>query len=191
MVDASLINTQDADKLTAFVQNSDSDSEEDSDASAGAPAAAAYEGHAGGIIETLEGLLEKAKGALAEARSKETSNTQNFEMLKQTLEDEIKYAEKDMSDAKKSMAETEETKATAEGDLNTDSKALAEDIETLSTLHSDCLAKAQDFEAETKSRGEELKALATAKKVIAESSSGADTLAYGLDQQSSELSLLQ
>merc|ERR550537_1483648 len=96
-----------------------------------------------------------------------------------------------MADAKKSMAETEETKATAEGDLKTDSKALAEDIETLSTLHSDCLAKAQDFEAETKSRGEELKALATAKKVIAESSSGADTLAYGLDQETSDMSFLQ
>eukprot|EP00427_Karlodinium_veneficum_P062214 CAMPEP_0169398764 /NCGR_PEP_ID=MMETSP1017-20121227/52825_1 /TAXON_ID=342587 /ORGANISM="Karlodinium micrum, Strain CCMP2283" /LENGTH=189 /DNA_ID=CAMNT_0009503791 /DNA_START=980 /DNA_END=1546 /DNA_ORIENTATION=+ len=48
--------------------------------------------------------------------------------------------------------------------------------------HQDCLEKANDFEAETKSRGEELKALATAKKIIAESTSGADSLAYGLDQ---------
>jgi len=189
MVDASMIANSDVDKLTAFVQSSESDS--DSEDETGAPAAAAYEGHAGGIIETLEGLLEKAKGSLAEARSKETANTQNFAMLKQSLEDEIKYANKDMSDAKKSKAETSETKATAEGDLKTDSKELAEDIETMSTLHSDCLAKAQDFEAETKSRGEELKALGTAKKVIAESTSGADTLAYGLDQETSELSLLQ
>ena len=38
-------------------------------------------------------------------------------------------------------------------------KGLNEDTSTLKTLHQDCLEKSQDFEAETKSRGEELKAL--------------------------------
>jgi len=46
------------------------------------------------------------------------------------------------------------------------------------------LEKSQDFEAETKSRGEELKALSTAKKIIAEASSGADSISYGLEQTS-------
>merc|ERR1719247_2709042 len=41
---------------------------------------------------------------------------------------------------------------------------------------------AEDFEAETKSRGEELKALATAKKVIVEATSGASDLSYGFLQ---------
>jgi hypothetical protein len=46
---------------------------------------------------------------------------------------------------------------------------------------------AEDFESETKSRAEELKALATAKKVISETTSGADGAAeqaYGLNQMS-------
>merc|ERR1719160_825571 len=43
---------------------------------------------------------------------------------------------------------------------------------------------AEDFEAETKSRGEELKALATAKKVIVEATSGASDLSYGFIQTS-------
>merc|ERR1719198_2597489 len=43
---------------------------------------------------------------------------------------------------------------------------------------------AEDFEAETKSRGEELKALATAKKVIVEATSGAADLSYGFLQLS-------
>jgi len=51
------------------------------------------------------------------------------------------------------------------------------------------MEKAQDFEAETKSRGEELKALAEAKKVIAEASSGAEEIAYGEIQEG--VSLLQ
>merc|ERR1719440_1808749 len=43
---------------------------------------------------------------------------------------------------------------------------------------------AEDFEAETKRRGEELKALATAKKVIVEATSGAADQSYGLAQTS-------
>lgn len=178
MVDAAMIGSQDAAKLTALVQ----DSSRDEDEEPGAPAAAVYEGHSGGIIDTLEGLLDKAKDALDKARTTESTSRNNFEVLKQSLEDEIKYGEKDMANTKKALAETQGTKATAEGDLSVATKGLAEDEKTLSTLHQDCLEKANDFEAETKSRGEELKALATAKKIIAESTSGADSLAYGLDQ---------
>jgi len=174
LVDASLIGSSDATRLTALVQ--DSNSEDDDDA--GAPSAAAYEGHSSGIIDTLENLLEKAKGSLAKARGTERSNANNFAMLKSSLEDEIKYGNKDLAKTKKALAGTQETKATAEGDLSVASKGLAEDTTTLKTLHHDCLEKSEDFEAETKSRGEELKALATAKKIIAESTSGADTVAY-------------
>jgi len=180
MVDAAMIDSTDAAKLTALVQSGSSD--EDSDM--GAPAGAVYEGHAGGIIGTLEDLLDKAKTSLDTSRSKENENNQNFQMLKQGLDDEIKYANKDLSETKKSLAGTQGTKATAEGDLSVATKDLNEDVATLSTLHQDCLEKANDFEAETKSRGEELKALATAKKIIADMSAGADSLSYGLDQVS-------
>jgi len=180
MVDASLINSQDAAKLTALVQDSSSDEDDD----AGAPAAAVYKGHSSGIIDTLEGLLDKAKESLAKARDTETSSNNNFQMLKQSLEDEIKVGNKDLAATKKSLAGAQGTKATAEGDLAEASKGLAEDEATLKTLHQDCLEKSNDFEAETKSRGEELTALSTAKKIIAEATSGADSLAYGLDQES-------
>merc|ERR1719487_1296794 len=122
LVDASLIGSQDAEKLTALVQ--DANKEDDDDA--GAPAAAAYEGHSSGIIGTLEDLLEKAKGSLAKARATETSNANNFAMLKQSLEDEIKYGNKDLAKTKKALASTQETKATAEGDLSVATKGLNE-----------------------------------------------------------------
>jgi hypothetical protein len=105
-------------------------------------------------------------------------------MLAQSLKDEIKYATKDMDKAKKDLAASEEAKATAEGDLAVTSKDLADDISTLATLHQDCMKGAEDFEAETKSRGEELKALATAKKVISETTSGAADLSYSFTQTS-------
>jgi chromosome segregation ATPase len=78
-----------------------------------------------------------------------------------------------MDSAKKKRAASEESKATAEGDLEVTSKALKADIAELSELHRDCMNKAEEFELETRSRGEELKALATAKKIILEATGGA------------------
>merc|ERR1740115_132610 len=46
------------------------------------------------------------------------------------------------------------------------------------------MTKSEDFEAEKKSRAEELKALAAAKQVIAEATGGAADLSYGLVQTS-------
>merc|ERR1719287_172448 len=89
-----------------------------------------------------------------------------------------------MNKAKKSLAASEEAKAAAEGELSVTSADLAEDVKDLATLHQDCMTGAEEFEAETKSRGEELKALATAKKVIVEATSGASDLSYSFVQMS-------
>merc|ERR1711933_231900 len=182
LVRASALNAQDGAKLTALIQSSNRQSDEDGEA--GAPEAATYEGHSSGIIETLENLLEEAEGQLSEARKKETSSKNNYEMLKQSLEDDIANAYKDMDAAKKSLAASGEATATAQADLTVTSKALAADIATLEDLHKDCLTKAQDFEAETKSRTEELKALAEARKILKETTGGAEAQTYGLNQES-------
>jgi len=168
MVQASLIGTGDAAKLTAFVQDSQKVQDADDDQAPGAPAAAVYESQSGGVVDTLQDLTEKAESQLTETRKKETEALNNYEMLKQSLESEIKYATKDMDEAKKGIAESSEKKSTAEGDLDVTSKELAEDVKAKGTLHQDCMSKATTFESETKSRGEELKALATAKEIIRE-----------------------
>merc|ERR1719284_1181689 len=181
MVEASVLNSADANRLTALVQSSQESDDED----VGAPAGAVYKGQAGGIIATMEGLLEKAQSQLATARKTETTDLHNFEMLKQSLEDQIKFGNKDLADAKKGMGASSEKKAIAEGDLAATTKALNGDIATLADVHHNCMTTASDFEAETKSRDEELKALAEAKKVIVETTSGADALSYGFFQVSS------
>ena len=48
-------------------------------------------------------------------------------------------------------------------------KALNEDLNALGSLHMDCMTKARDFEAETTSHDEELKALAMANKATSRS----------------------
>merc|ERR1719235_2624301 len=174
MVSASALSSADASRLTALVQTEQSDSDDEM----GAPAAQVYKGQSGGIIGTLEGLTEKAEGQLDKARKTESTAVQNYQMLKQSLTDVIKFANKDMDKAKKGLAEAQEKKAGAEGDLEVTSKDLDEDIKTKSTLHQDCMNGAEEFELSTKSRGEELNALATAKKIIKESTGGAAGQTY-------------
>jgi len=182
MVQAQSLSGADAHRLTALVQSSQSSDDDDS----GAPEAAAYGSQSGGIIDTMNDLLEKSQAQLESTRATETANLQNYEMLKQSLTDEIKFANKEMDEAKKSKAASEEAKATAEGDLDVTSKALAEDVKALSDLHHSCMTKASDFEAETSSRGEELKALATAKKIIKDTTSGATSQSYDFLQTSTQ-----
>merc|ERR1719150_279140 len=78
-----------------------------------------------------------------------------------------------MAEAKKGVSDGGEKKATSEGDLSVSSKELAEDVKAKGGLHQACMAKATAFEAETRSRGEELAALAKAKAIIKEATSGA------------------
>merc|ERR1740138_1694536 len=182
MVEATSLSSADASKLTALIQNSQ-ESEDGAD-EMGAPAAAVYKGKSGGIIETMQDLFEKAEAQLEEARQTEKKSVQAYQMLAQSLKDEIKYGTKDMDKAKKSLGASEEAKGAAEGDLSVTTSDLDEDTKTLATLHQDCMTGAEDFEAETKSRGEELKALATAKKVIVEATSGATSQSYDFLQTS-------
>eukprot|EP00928_Gymnodinium_smaydae_P006444 TRINITY_DN12284_c0_g3_i1.p1 TRINITY_DN12284_c0_g3~~TRINITY_DN12284_c0_g3_i1.p1 ORF type:complete len:705 (-),score=276.61 TRINITY_DN12284_c0_g3_i1:143-2206(-) len=184
LVDASMLSSADAKQLTSLVQASQDSQDEDGDEALGAPAAAVYEGHSGNIVETLENLLDKAQGQLSDARQKETNALHNFQLLEQGLKDQIKFNSKDTTEAKKSLGASSEKKATAEGDLAVTTKDVRTNAKALADLKQTCMTKSQDFEAATKSRSEELEALAAAKKAIAESTAASAKLSYGLSQVS-------
>jgi len=182
MVKASVFSAADATKLTAFVQGA-----RQSDDDAGAPAAAVYESKAGGIVDVLEDLLDKAQTKLSDARGKETKAQQNFELLKQSLEDSIKYGQKDMEESKTAMAKAGEEKAAAEGELATTSKDLAEDQALLEETNKECSEYQEEYDAEVKSRAEELAAVKKAKEILTESTGGAADVSYALPQTASFL----
>jgi len=177
LVQANSINTADGSKLTALLQSygEDRSEEEDGADASGAPDSAAYENQSGGILDLLQDLQSKAEEELNAEREAESKAQHNYDMIKQSLDHALKVAQADMTDSKKTKAANEEHKAVAEGDLVTTQKDLYEDQKALRDLHRHCMSKAADFEAETTSRGEELKALATAKKVIKEAT-GASAL---------------
>jgi len=172
ILDAAVFSTHDKAQLRAFLQQNESEE------GVNQPQAAAYESHSSGILDTLADMQEKAEGMLAEARKTEMSAKHSFELLAQSLNDELAVQNEDLSNAKKQLGATGETKATAEGDLASTVKDLNEDQTYLKDMSMNCQQRAVDFDASQKSRAEELQALSEAKKIIAEATGGAAQRQY-------------
>jgi hypothetical protein len=176
VVDAAGFTNSDHQKLIALVQSQQQDSE------AGAPAAATYKSQSGGIVDVLEDLKEKAEGELADARKAESSAAHNYSMMKQSLEDQMAADTKDMNEEKSAKEAATEGKATAEGDLATTVKELKEAQEALNTANTDCMTTAADHEATVAARTQELKVIATAEKILKDTTSGAESQTYSFLQ---------
>jgi len=183
VINAAGFSAQDQQNLVALVQAQQGAGDDE----LAAPAAAVYKSHSSSIFDVLEDMKEKAEGQLAELRKAESTTKHNFNMLKQSLEDQIEADSKDMAEEKSLKAATEESKAVAEGDLAETVKGLAEDNKALSVASNTCMTVAADHEATVKSRTEELTAIATAKKIIGETTSGAVGQSYSFVQVASKM----
>merc|ERR1719424_2455157 len=193
IVDASFISSADASSLSSLIQTSDDakDGDEQLDAEESSYGNDAQEKPSGAstITDTLDGLLEKAQVALQKARDKETTSSHNFLMFKGSLERKLVVATKEMADTKKDKAEAGQKRAEAQGELSVSLKDIQEDRKALEQLHHECMTRAADYEDETKSRGDELKALATAKKVLKEMTGDAGKQTY--DEEFAQVSFMQ
>lgn len=177
VIDAAGFAANDKQKLVALVQSQNSDDQEP-----GAPEAAVYKTHSSGILDVLEDMKEKAEGSLSDLRKEETNSKHNFEMLKQSLEDQMTADTKDMEDEKAAKAEAAEGKATAEGDLAETVKLLKNTKDALATASTTCMQVAADHQATVKARDEELTAIATATKILKDTTSGAASQTYSMLQ---------
>ena len=81
-----------------------------------------YEGHSGGIEDTLKDLLDKAEAQRDDVQKTEVADLHKYQMLKQSLDDEVKYANKEMVEPKAAIVESGEKKAIAEGNLQATTK---------------------------------------------------------------------
>jgi len=176
VVDAAGFTNADHQKLTALVQAQTQDTD------AGAPAAATYSSQSGGIVDLLEDLKEKAEGELAEARKAESSAKHNFDMMRQSLQDQLAADSGDMNSEKSAKEAAAQSKATAEGDLATTVSELKENQQGLATSNSDCMTTAADHEATVAARNAELKVIATAEGILKDSTSGAVGQTYSFVQ---------
>merc|ERR1719253_1859279 len=152
LVNAADVRSLDKSRVAALLQSDDFQP-------AGAPAAAAYENKSGGIVETMEDMLEKAEAQASEQQKAEMTAAHNFQMLKQGLQDAMAQEEKEMAEAKKNKAGAEEAKAEAEGELERTQKAIADNQKQLKDLQHECMTTAEEYEQESHERSDELGAL--------------------------------
>merc|ERR1719487_506587 len=179
VVDAAALSLHDKTRLIGLVQSSESEDDEAFDEAEGAPAPEAYKSHSSNIIDVLTDLKQKAEVQLDEARKEEINAKHNFDLLKQSLEDQISVDTKEMAETKSMKHDAAETKANAQGELTVTEKDLKEAESVLKNMKSDCMTKATDNEMSVKNREEELKAIAAAKKVLLEKTGGAAEQVYG------------
>jgi predicted nucleic acid-binding Zn-ribbon protein len=132
----------------------------------GAPEVAAYENQSGGIIEMLEGLLDKFEKQLAEVESRETSAQQNFDMNKQQLTDLLSHSSRDREEKSATKADLTAQNGKAKGDLATTKASKAADEKTLAEMNSIHEQKTEVFGANQEVRKQELAALNKAIEII-------------------------
>jgi len=187
VISAAAFSSADQSKLTALVQQKASAGSDDEEF--GAPAAAVYESKSGSIVEVIEDMKEKAEGQLNDLRKAESTAKHNYDMLAQSLNDQVEADTKDMDEEKSLKAATEENKATADGDLAETVKELASDKKSLEVASTTCMTVAADHEATVRSRKEELNAIATAEKILKEATGGAQEQSYSFLQMTSRTDL--
>lgn len=175
VVDAAGLASADRTKLIEFVQ-----SREASEDQVGAPAAATYASQSGNIVDLLEDLHDKAQGELAEARKVEAGSKHNFNLMRQSLEDEMAATTKDLYAEKSAKANAEDEKAKVEGDLATTVPDLEDDKKSLHTFGSDCMQSASDHDATMAARNEEVKVLTHALQILKEEASGAGEISRAI-----------
>ena len=183
VLDAAAFSSANKQKLLGLIQNMQGD--EDDDAELGAPAPDVYKSKSGGIVDTLTSMKDDAEAELSEARKAEANSQHNYDMLKQGLTDEIAAAAHEKKEAEEGKAEAAGIQATAEGDLVVTEKDLADAQAALQAIGTDCMEKASDHSVSTQGRADELKALATAKKILQETTGGAEGQAYSFFQVAS------
>merc|ERR1719163_57653 len=135
LLNAASVNSADKAKVQALLQSQSADQDQDLElAPAGAPDPAAYKSQSGGIVATLEDMLEKAQAEHADAQKAEMNAKFDFDMLKQKLEDAVAVGNKEID-------ETKTAKAVAEGELETADKGVADDSKHLNDLQQECMTK--------------------------------------------------
>merc|ERR1719262_1496766 len=182
VIDAASFSSKDKQKIMALVQGKGESNDDDM---IGAPAPDAYKSQSGGILDVLGDMKDKAEEELSGARKTEMNDKHNYDMMKVSLDDAIKAATHEKTEAEATLAENEGAKAVAEGDLAMTNKDLADGEAALEVVSTDCMTAASDHEVSNTGRAEELKALAKAKKIIQQSTAGAGGQTYSFLQISS------
>jgi len=115
-------------------------------------------------------MKTKAEDQLTTARKGAMESKHNYDMVKMSLEQEIKNLKSQLASATQTKAATGEALGKANGDLAGVEKSKAADEEYLSTTKMDCEATASAWAARQKDSDAETAAIEKAKEILAKMS---------------------
>merc|ERR1719183_480095 len=140
VVEASWVNEHQKAVLQSLIQTNSEDSDEDLEFQPQGKVVA-FESSSGGILDTIADMQGKAEESLSSTRKDEMEAAHAFALVKQGLEDEIKVAKKQLSEATLTRSTTEEELHTAEASLSETEETLAADTKYLEELKQSCTLK--------------------------------------------------
>merc|ERR1719223_692374 len=145
--------------LTAFIQGPEG-------LAVQAPEANAYEAQSGGIESMIKDLRKRFTEERTALEKEEIGARANYEIIMQTMRDQIRLADQEMSQKTKRKAQRTADKAQAEGDLAETTRVRDEDDKYRAETKAMCEIKTEDFHSRQELRAGELEALDKAIEII-------------------------
>merc|ERR1719329_639986 len=131
-----------------------------------APEANAYEAQSGGIEAMIKDLRKRFTEERTALEKEEINARANYETIMQTMRDQIRLADQEMSQKTKRKAQRTADKAQAEGDLAETTRVRDEDDKYRAETKAMCEIKTEDFHCRQELRAGELEALDKAIEII-------------------------
>jgi len=130
------------------------------------PEAHGYENQSGGVIGLLRKLEIKFRTEEEDLQRAEMKSKSAYEMVMQDLTSRKNSANESKDDREQILGETRSQKGVDEGELSTTQSSLTTDSAYLSETSASCDMKAGEMEIRTKTRSDELGALAKAIEIL-------------------------
>merc|ERR1719161_3010988 len=130
------------------------------------PSAGSYAPQSGQILGILKQMLETFESNLSQGQKDELQGESDYANLKAAKESEIGAASDQIELKTQELATTDEKNAQAKTDLEDTEAQLAADQKFLENLRAQCQAMDQEWEARSKTRTEEMEAVAKALEIL-------------------------
>jgi len=131
-----------------------------------APSAGSYAPQSGQILGILKQMLETFESNLSQTQKDELQQSGDYENLKKTKEFEIGAGLDQVETKTQELATTDEKNANAKADLEDTEAQLEADKKFLENLRAQCSAMDAEWEARSKTRAEEMEAVAKALEIL-------------------------
>jgi len=128
-----------------------------------------YQQQGGGVITTLQGILDKQKVNRDTAMQGEQKAASAFSLIQQSLTTEISEGNKAMNEKKSQTAKSEETCSQKQQELDAAKQLNAETTNYYNDVVAACEQKAREFKERTKLRSDEITAVQEAIQILSSS----------------------